>query len=63
MASKVLNPLYLLPLRQCSLFHDIVEITGFGTEERKEECLFANPQTYELIRTARPQWLGPTEAS
>lgn len=53
MASKVLNPLYLLPLYQCSFFHNIVEITGFGTEGRKEECLLANPQTYELICAAR----------
>lgn len=53
MASKVLNPLYLLPLGQGSLYHDVVGTTGFGTERRKEECLFANPQTYELICTGR----------
>lgn len=38
-ASKVLNLLYLPPLCQCRLFHDTVEMAGFGAAGMKEAYL------------------------
>lgn len=41
MARKVLNAV-------SAVCFSIVEIGGFGTEGRKDEGLFANPQTYGI---------------
>lgn len=55
MASKVLNPLYLLPLCQFSLCHDTVKPLILVPERGKGECLFASPHTCALTGTAGPR--------